>query len=218
MQVSVQDECRPLLKASPYSSHWNLQNSEEGLFASKNLLIRFMSFFININIARTNSWIYWNSVFAGWWLQKAEKGNANKEFLCLLPNFSEVYCLGHKENSDHPFNIKRKCFESSTPFICFLLGWIVRDTIDTVVGRLVPISTNKICNCNSYINSWGHKYNTISYWVLWNMFWVYLEHCYLFFTVSLRRPWWGLHAILFFFSFVPFLFNIFLILLNLILL
>ena len=117
---------------------------------------------------------------------------------CLTSQKSAAW--GTKKTRIIPLTSKENVFESSTPFICFLLGWIVRDTIDTVVGRLVPISTNKICNCNSYINSWGHKYNTISYWVLWNMFWVYLEHCYLFFTVSLRQPGWGILAFLFFSS------------------
>ena len=101
-------------------------------------------------------------------------------------------------------------------FLAELLG--IFNTIDSVVGRLVSISATKICNCNNYINSWGHKYNTISCWVLWNIFWVYLEHCYLFFTVSLRQPWWGILAFLFFSSFIPFLFNICLIFLYLMLL
>ena len=214
MQVSVQDECRPPLKASGYLSHWSLQNSEEGLFATKNLLIKFMS----LLILREQTLEYIEILCLqddGY--RRRKKETPIKSFsACLTSQKSAAW--GTKKTRIIPLTSKENVFESSTPFICFLLGWIVRDTIDTVVGRLVPISTNKICNCNSYINSWGHKYNTISYWVLWNMFWVYLEHCYLFFTVSLRRPWWGLHAFLFFFSFVPFLFNIFLIFLNLILL
>ena len=93
-------------------------------------------------------------MFAGWWLQKAEKGNANKEFLCL-PNFSEVCCLGHKENSDHPFKHQKKMFSNLQHLLyAFYLVELLEifNTIDSVVGKLVSISTDKICNCNSYIN------------------------------------------------------------------
>ena len=128
MQVSVQDECRPLLKALGYLSHWSLQNLEERLFATKNLVIKFMSFFINIIIARTNSWIYWNSMFAGWWLQnrRRKKETPIKSFsACLTSQKSAAW--GTKKTRIIPLTSKENVFGSSTSFICFLFGWIVRD-------------------------------------------------------------------------------------------
>ena len=152
MQVSVQDECRPLLKAIGYLSHRSLQNSKKGLFATKNLVfIKCLSFLIlreqTLNILKI---CVCRMLVTE---QKAEKGNANKEFLCL-PNFSEVCCLGHKENSDHPFKHQKKMFSNLQHlFYAFFLAELIFNTIYSVVGRLVSISATKICNCNNYINS-----------------------------------------------------------------